>query len=387
LANAILAIVGDLCPAGVAEGPLSGPAAGQIWRNVRPLLDGADFAIANLECPLTARPQQIIKSGPSLWATPNVASGIVAAGFHALCLANNHILDAGTVGLEDTLEACSRHGLLSCGAGMDYQTATTTLITRAGELTLAVLCLAENEFSCTRDDSPGAWPLNLPENARQIAAARQRSDFVLVLLHGGAEYHPLPSPMMQERCRFFIDQGADAVVCHHSHVVSGYEYYREKPIVYGVGNFFFPSASAERAAGQQLGCLANLRISEHAVIDLELVPLTLDRTSLSIGPVPDSAQGQFRVELKRLNDIIHDPTELRSAWSQYCREKGSWLLSCIWCMTWAESWLLSRRLWPTKRLRLSNRLLARQLNVLSCESHHEACLHLLRSTLDERLPR
>ena len=53
------------------------------------------------------------------------------------------------------------------------------------------------------------------------------------------EHYQLPTPQQRRRLRYFIDSGVDAIVAHHTHCVSGYEYYDGKPIVYSVGNFIF----------------------------------------------------------------------------------------------------------------------------------------------------
>ncbi len=94
-----LVVAGDLCAAGSLTEPLSSSGAGNLWREIAELNKAADFAIVNLECPLTDRPQPVLKSGPSLWAPSRCMSGISAARFTAACLANNHIMDAGPPGL------------------------------------------------------------------------------------------------------------------------------------------------------------------------------------------------------------------------------------------------------------------------------------------------
>ena len=53
------------------------------------------------------------------------------------------------------------------------------------------------------------------------------------------EHYQLPTPEQRKRLRYFIDWGVDAIVAHHTHCFSGYEYYNNKPIVYSLGNFIF----------------------------------------------------------------------------------------------------------------------------------------------------
>ena len=68
----------------------------------------------------------------------------------------------------------------------------------------------------------------------------------MVYFHGGNEYVPFPAPVKKELYRHFIDIGAGAVVAMHTHCPQGYETYRDAPIIYSMGNFFFPVAKPWR---------------------------------------------------------------------------------------------------------------------------------------------
>lgn len=37
-----------------------------------------------------------------------------------------------------------------------------------------------------------------------------------------------------------IDAGADGIIGAHPHVLQGFEYYKNKPVAYSLGNFLFP---------------------------------------------------------------------------------------------------------------------------------------------------
>ena len=73
----------------------------------------------------------------------------------------------------------------------------------------------------------------------QIQEAKSKADFIVVVAHGGHEHYNLPSPRMKKWYRFFVDAGASAVVTHHTHIISGYEVYKDAPIFYSLGNFLF----------------------------------------------------------------------------------------------------------------------------------------------------
>lgn len=67
---------------------------------------------------------------------------------------------------------------------------------------------------------------------------------------------------MVDTYRFFIDAGADAVINHHQHCISGYEHYQGKPIFYGIGNFFFPPIFKHTPKSWNEGYMVTLFLGE-----------------------------------------------------------------------------------------------------------------------------
>lgn len=379
-----LVIAGDLCAAGPLGVKLSQRESTWISEALRLVVGSADIAVVNLECPLTDHCQTIVKSGPVLWGPPGAAAGIRAAGFTVACLANNHILDAGPAGLMQTIEACRMEGIDPVGAGKDHHSATARLTREVGGLRVAILAFAENEFSTTTGARPGAWPFDLIDNARQISEARSEADYLLVLLHGGAEFYPLPSPRMQKACRFFVDMGADAVVCHHSHVVGGNEIYNSCPIVYGVGNLLFdPDGYAPES--WFTGCLVRLLARPRATVDMELIPYRQDPTVPNVDLLTGLDRDSLLSRIAELSSTVANSEELARSWGDFCAERRSYFLGSLLCLTRLESWLLDKGHLPGARFRFTPQNLARMRNLFSCESHAEACERMLRDLLEEEM--
>ena len=382
-APATLLVAGDLCPAGFIGAKLSGPDAGSVFGGLASVLGSVDLSVVNIECPLSDDPDPTTKSGPLLWGPPAAAHGIRVAGFTVASLANNHVRDAGGRGVLHSVAACEAAGLDTVGAGSDYSAATKPLIKRLGDLTVAILAFAENEFSTTTGAQPGAWPFDLVDNARQISQAARDFDYVLVLFHGGAEHYPLPSPRMQKACRFFVDMGADAVVCHHSHVPGGYEIYKDAPIAYGTGNLLFdPSGPAP--ADWLTGFLVRLHAGRHMTAGMEIIPYRQDPAAPSVSLLTGSDKDSFLSRSSSLNQVIADADLLKKRWMTFCSERRPELLGSLLCLTRPESWLLDRGRLPGARYRLTQKHIARLRNLFSCETHAEACEQMLRDLLDEK---
>ncbi len=213
-----------------------------IFGNFNEVIHSSDLAIVNLESPLTDHKIAIKKTGPALKAHKEMANFLKNSGFGLATLANNHILDYGPTGLFDTFSALNKANLDYVGAGKSLIEASKPYIYTCKEgKRLAILNFAENEWSTTKGESPGAVGINPIANFYEIHKAKQKADFVLVITHGGHENFNLPSKEFKSLLRFFVSAGADAVINHHTHHISGYEVFNGKPIYYSLGNFLFPS--------------------------------------------------------------------------------------------------------------------------------------------------
>src|SRR5690606_37754227 len=156
---------------------------------------------------------------------------------------NNHILDYNERGVFDTLAFCAENNIATVGAGKDKWNAREPYFLESRRGRIAILNIAENEWASSTNSSAGANGMDLLNNIKQIQEAKAVRQFVFVIVHGGHEYFNLPSPRMKEQYRFYIENGADLVVGHHTHCISGFELYRGRPIYYSLGNFLFTKPS------------------------------------------------------------------------------------------------------------------------------------------------
>ena len=369
-----IAVAGDLCPVGRAEELLSSGQTTALWGEIDNDLQIADLSIANLECPLTHCRNSIAKTGPKLASSPVWAEQIQAAGFDVLSLANNHILDMGQEGLADTLKACTAAGLSTVGAGADLEEACRPLFVSIKGIRIAILALAENEFSIASAGTAGACPLDVIQNYRQIQVARANADFVLIVLHGGNEYYSLPRPGMVQTCNFFVDCGAHAVVCHHSHVASGVQVYRNAPIIYSTGNFLFDQAKKPRV--WHAGYIVKLSVQPKAVVSLRLIPYLQFWDTPGIRHMEEDEKTLFLQEIERLSQVIVHPSSLESEWQAFCRRRQSDYASMLFSRCRTEGRLFRRvpLLW---RSWLTGSRVNVVLNLIRCESHRDALIEAL----------
>lgn len=224
------------------------------------LLSNANFSLFNLEVPLTDKEMPIEKCGPNLIAPIYTINGLQAINPYFFTLANNHILDQGESGLTSTMQVLKDAEIKYNGAGKNLANASEAHIEEINGIKVGIYCCVEHEFTIASENLPGANPFDFLESFEHVSELTRKSDYVIVLYHGGKEHYRYPSPMLQKVCRKFVEKGANLVVCQHSHCIGAEEDWNGGKIVYGQGNFLFDHSESEY---WQTGLLINLEIEKH----------------------------------------------------------------------------------------------------------------------------
>lgn len=285
---------------------------GGLLDELRPFTAESDYSILNLETTIENEGEiytPIQKVGPHISSPEAILDMVKDAGFQCVTLANNHILDYGGQALLHTVEAVEARGLDHVGAGADLVAASQVLVREISGLKLAIVNFCENDFSIAGKAQPGAFPLDIVKNYRQIRQARERADYVVVIVHGGVEHFPLPTIRMKETYRFFIDAGADAVINHHQHCHSGFEIYNGKPIFYGLGNLLF-DRKKDYAPLWYIGYMVQLSLED--VVSFEIIPYNQCREGIGVSVLEGTERDLFLNGLSTLNEQISDDSILAS---------------------------------------------------------------------------
>lgn len=253
------------------------------FSDVRAILRGADVVFANLEGPLTeagepeADKRYVFRSPPG-----KVGPALAAAGFNVVSLANNHTMDYGVEGLQETLSALATVGIKHAGAGLNLRQARQPALVRAGNQTVAVLAysLTFPESFWARADVAGTAFGHEQHVRADVQAAREQADIVMVSFHWGREATTELRDYQPRLGRAAIDAGATVVVGHHPHILQGIERYKHGIIFYSLGNFAFGSYS--RIA--QRSIIAELDIEDARLSRVRLVPLNVNNVEVVFQP-------------------------------------------------------------------------------------------------------
>jgi hypothetical protein len=367
-----IVIAGDLYAGGSNESVLMG-AGGDAYLEVGALLRSADFAVANLEAPLTVSGAARRKLGPNLRAHPNTAKGLASLGINALCLANNHIMDYGAEGLESTMAACREHSIATFGAGANIAAAGTPLIAEIDGLRIGFLGVAEHDGIVATRSGAGPLPADPILVHRWILDHRRMVDRLIVLLHGSLEHYPYPTPRVRAFCRYLVDCGADAVICQHTHIIGCEERYRDAPILYGQGNFMFDYASPRST--WWIGLLAVLDFGGTDRVRMSYHVLESSRGSAGVRLAEPRTANAVMEAVKARSSALCDDDEFDAIWRRHSAGQALWYLNWLDGIP-ALLRKVDRRLSLSPKLRSSRRLVG-QHNVIACESHREMLLAAL----------
>ncbi len=340
---------------------------------IKGLLEGCDLHITNLECPITSEEKQIPKSGPTLKADPRGVDILKSAGVGLVCMANNHIFDYGEKGLSDTIDICRGSGMKIVGIVSVDGDSTEKAIYEFNGVRIGFINYCEHEFSVREKGLTGACGYDPVDAFNDIRKMKGEADRVIIIYHGGNEYYPLPRPDLKKDFHFLADAGADAVVGHHTHVISGIENYMGKPLVYSLGNFFFPYDGEPESWNRGLLCLMKLGDS----VTVELLPVIQCKDGPRV-EIPDVAEAEgIQAEINMLSQIISDDTELAKSWDNYTSMTGMGLANQVLYPTAVDK--LMRRL-PLLRRQVNDPARLRSLvNILRCKSLEQLLIGNLKS--------
>lgn len=221
----------------------------EIFAPIQKYLDGADILFGNFESTLTdhAHTSKNTKSKHvfAFRTPPATAKVLKRAGFGVLSTANNHSGDFGSIGFADTLKNLANAGIT--GVGSKGQIAYKDVQGHK---------IAFIAFSYIRVHNNVK---DLPEMRKLVARARQNAEIVVISCHWGGEGEKFLHTRNETEMFFgenrgnlpafahaAIDAGADLILGHGPHVVRGLELYKNRLVVYSLGNFVGYGALSSR---------------------------------------------------------------------------------------------------------------------------------------------
>lgn len=344
--------------------------------DIKSILRDSDLNILNLECPLTKSKKPILKTGKNFRSGPNSILFLKEFNFKLACLANNHIMDYGYEGLTDTLNICAANNINCLGINDDKYR-----IYRCCEnnVKVSIINAAEHEFGIGDDKKLGVIHTSPTDLYYLITKERAESDQVILILHGGREFFEYPTPERQSMYRLYIDYGADLIVSHHTHVLSGFEVYKEKCIIYSIGNFLFPFSS-HPCSGWYESYICSLLITKEK-LTFELIPCIQCKDEMRIRIADFKEKLDINLRLSRINKIILNKVLLEERWDEFCEKEKFHYLHMLSLLSTFKLKLFSRRILNDPKINIDKLKII--LNLLRCETHNQESVRILRKELEK----
>lgn len=232
---------------------------------VRPMIERADLALANLETTFGGTPYR----GYPMFSSPSsLGSALKEAGFDVLTTANNHSCDRGRYGVENTIDVLDSLGIRTTGS---YRTKAersqrTPLIIDVRGVKLAVLAYTYGTNGLPIPQPALVDTIDLEQISDDLRRADSLgADYKIVQIHWGNEYEKHPSKRQRDLAAVLARQGVGAVIGSHPHVVQDSEWIEEEGakmktfVIYSLGNFISNQTSPATTRGGMLLSLELIR--------------------------------------------------------------------------------------------------------------------------------
>jgi len=261
------------------------------FQYLEPYFSGADLVIGNLEVTLAGPPY---KGYPRFSSPDELADALLEAGFDILITANNHALDRGDAGLKRTLLQLDRRGILHTGTFRDSafrQRYYPLLLEKSGiRIALLTYTYGTNGLKAKIPGMVNYIDTVLIRKDLQKASLAE-PDLIILTIHWGTEYERTENNLQQEIARFAFDNGADAIIGSHPHVVQPVKGKGKGDlVVYSLGNFISNQRSRYRDGGivfemEVVKNTSGTRIARHAYLPVWVhKPVTKKGTFFTLVP-------------------------------------------------------------------------------------------------------
>lgn len=210
-------------------------------QNVSEVFQKDDVTIANLEGVLSEsapRQEKFYRQKQGSYSEkkychlgkPDYISALTLGGVDAVSFANNHNIDYGLKGFEDTVDTCN-----AC----DLPVAYYDNVVRLAISDKIVGIVSVDATYCS---------LDVAENYLRSAIADLRADCDLIVscMHWGKNYKAFPNDEQRSLGHLCVDLGADLVIGNHAHILQGVERYKGRYIFYSLGNFTYGGRAVPR---------------------------------------------------------------------------------------------------------------------------------------------
>lgn len=191
-----------------------------LYSEIADKIAAADIAFINQET-LMAGEGFEISGYPSFNSPQKLGEDLVALGFDVVNIANNHMLDKSAAGLSATIDFWHTQPVTLIGGYYNSDDAAQLRTVEINGVTIGFLSYAHHTNGIML---PAESELDIPyiddeRIMRELAAAEELADFIIVSVHWGEENTSVQDSEMERLAALMSENGADVILGHHSHTL------------------------------------------------------------------------------------------------------------------------------------------------------------------------
>ena len=226
-----------------------------IYSEVSDMIEKADLSFINQET-LMCGDDYAFSYYPTVNGPQDMGLDLYELGFDVVGMANNHMLDKGSAGLEKTIAFWDTVPVTTVGGYKDKADYDQVRVVEKNGIKIAFLAYAEhtNGMSPSKKYNAHIPYLKEADIEAEVKKAKECSDLVFVSVHWGDEGAFKPNALQKKYAKQFADAGVDVILGHHPHVIQPVEWIEGKEgnktlCVYSLGNFMAEQAYAYNMVG------------------------------------------------------------------------------------------------------------------------------------------
>lgn len=264
------------------------------WEYMERYLSGSHAVIGNLEGTVNEQQSTYTYDPPFRFVFSLESVEETAQYVDVMSLANNHTLDVGWDGQEETMQRLTEMGIPWFGSYADPDPRYDVTINGIDIAIIGYHQFSPNEEALTA----------------MITQADQEEKFVIVYPHWGTEYVYTPSASQERLATLMVEAGADLIIGGHPHVTQGMDVIDDVPVLYSLGNFVFDQQIPVTWPAMTVGVV----ITDESVIlsllpvwaqDSQPKPIDAEQAEALLLQVANASPEQYREQI--LNAVITIP--------------------------------------------------------------------------------
>lgn len=257
------------------------------YQQIASYLAEADLALMNQETPLGGT-ELGLSSYPQFNSPQELGEQMIELGFNMFSHANNHVLDAGQRGFNNTIAFWRRQSaekpVIMAGIAADREDDRLQIL-QVKDLKIALLAYTYGTNGLRLPKSSSGIIKYLDDDliCQELDKAIAEANIVIVSVHWGQEYQANANNEQKRLAQLMADNGADIIIGSHPHVLQGVEMLstpdgKQVPVFYSLGNFI----SAQNRPDTMLGGMAKVQMvydkatGKLSMTELGIIPLVTD---------------------------------------------------------------------------------------------------------------